>query len=89
MKYYLTEITTYNNGTADATGIYPYDDKDLAVANFHSKMGGAMKNANYASELLVVMSGSGELVKRDYWVRPVPTPEPEPTPEVVEQTEGE
>ena len=81
MKYYLTEITTYNNGTADAAGVYAYDDKDLAVANFHSKMGGAMKNANYASELLVVLSETGETIKREYWVRPVPTPEPEPTPE--------
>jgi len=85
MKYYLLEVTTYNNGTADAKGVYQYDDKDTAIANFHSKMGGAMKNENYASELVVVITESGETVKREYWVRPVPEPEPEP--EVIPEEE--
>lgn len=87
MKYYLIEITTYNNGTADAAGVYTYEDKDLAVANFHSKMGGAMKNENYASELLVVLSETGDTVKREYYVRPVPQPEPTPEPEEITEEE--
>lgn len=83
MKYYLIEITTYVDGTADAKGIYSYDSETDAVANFHSKMGGAMKNANYASELVQVISGSGKVIKpAEYWVRPIEvTPEPVVEPE--------
>ena len=76
--FYLVEITTYLNGTPDAKGIYSYDTETDAVANFHSKMGGAMKNNNYASELVQVISGSGQVIKTEYWVRPVVQPEPEP-----------
>ena len=72
MKYYLVEITTYmDETTPDAKGIYSYDSETDAVANFHSKMGGAMKNANYASELVQVISGSGQVIKTEYWVRPI------------------
>lgn len=84
MKYYLIEITTYVDDTPDSKGVYEYDDKDLAIANFHSKMGGAMKNDNYASELVQVISGSGQVVKTEYWVRPV-----EVKPVVPEETTEE
>ena len=47
-----------------------------AIANFHSKMGGAMKNEKYASELLMVVTSIGTVIKSEYWVRPtVPTEE--------------
>ena len=84
MKYYLIEITTYVDDTPDSKGVYEYDDKDLAIANFHSKMGGAMKNDNYASELVQVISGSGQVIKTEYWVRPV-----EVKPVVPEETTEE
>lgn len=77
MKYYLLEVTNYNDGTATAKGVYEYDDENTAVANFHSKMGGAMKNDKYASELLMVISNTGYVVKSEYYVRPIPMPEPE------------
>ena len=83
MKYYLIEITTYVDETADAKGIYSYDSETDAVANFHSKLGAAMKNSNYASELVQVISGSGKVIKpAEYWVRPIEvTPEPVVEPE--------
>ena len=85
MKYYLVEITTYMDETKDAYGTYPYDTKDLAIANFHSKMGGAMKNENYATELLTVFDSYGKVIKTEYFERPIPEPEPEET----ETPEGE
>lgn len=54
-----------------------YDDENTAVANFHSKMGGAMKNDKYASELLMVISNTGYVIENKYYVRPIPMPEPE------------
>ncbi len=78
---YLIEVTNYNDGTPVATGMYPYETEMEAIANFHSKMGGAMKNEKYASELLMVVTNTGAVVKSEYWVRPIETPEPTPEPE--------
>lgn len=86
MKYYLIEITTYVDETPDAKGIYSYDTETDAVANFHSKMGGAMKNANYASELVQVISGTGKVIKTEFWARPIEvTSEPVSPEETTEE----
>ena len=70
MKYYLIEVTTYVDGTPTAKAIYgAYSEKD-AVANFHSKLGGAMKNDNYATELVMVVSEQGAVIKSEYYVKP-------------------
>lgn len=75
---YLIEVTNYNDSTPVAKGMYEYKTEMEAIANFHSKMGGAMKNENYASELLMVVTNTGAVVKREYWVRPIEVPEPTP-----------
>ena len=76
--FYLVEITTYLNGTPDAKGIYSYNTRDEAVAAYHNKMSGAMRNENYGTELLTVFAENGATVLSDYWVRTVePSPEPE------------
>ncbi len=90
MKYFVTEFTK----TADKIekGIYEYDDMTLAVANFHSKMGAAMKNENYLAETLLVVNEIGEVLRSEYYAKPVvePEPEPEPEPDVEpEPNEGE
>ena len=79
--YYLIEVTNYNDGTDVSKGMYEYATEMEAIANFHSKMSGAMKNEKYASELLTVMTNTGTVVKSEYWVRPIEEPEPEPTEE--------
>lgn len=58
--------------------MYPYATEMEAIANLHSKMGGAMKNEKYASELLMILTNTGTVVKSEYWVRPI---------EAVEETE--
>lgn len=69
--FYLIEITTYVDGTPTAKGVYGYETQTEAVANFHSKMGGAMKNANYASELVMVINNVGAVIASDYFARTV------------------
>ena len=69
--YYLIEVTNYNDGTAEAKGMYSFETQDEAIANFHSKMGGAMKNEKYASELLMVVTNTGAVAKSEYWVRAI------------------
>ena len=78
MKYYVMEITTYNDGTAEAKGVYAYDTQDEAIANYHSKMGGAMKNAKYESELITVTAGKfpGKSFNAQVKIRSVAKPTP-------------
>ena len=77
MKFYVVEITTYNDGTADAKGVYEYEDEAKAMASYHKKMGGAMDNEKYETELIIVSNSIGGILKVDYFNRnPQPTPEP-------------
>lgn len=69
MKFYLIEITTYEDSTPLAKGIYEYNTKNEAVANFHTKLGGAMKNANYASEQLIVVGDNNEIIESALYVK--------------------
>ena len=68
--YYLIEVTEYVDGTPKAKGIYEYEDETLAVGNFHTKLGGAMKNENYASELVIVTDDKSNIIVKDVFVRP-------------------
>ena len=70
MKFFLIEITTYNDGKNDAKGVYDYATLDEAVANFHSKMGEAMKNETYASELLMIINSEGGVHKIEKYIKP-------------------
>lgn len=87
MKFYVVEITTYNDGTPDAKGVYEYEDLDdkaaetKAMASYHKKMGGAMDNEKYETELIIVSNSIGGILKVDYFNR---NPQPEPTPEPTE-----
>lgn len=67
--YKLIELTNYNDGTKPSQGIYTYDTQEEAVANFHTKLGGAMKNAIYESEMLLVIDITGAVIEHKYWVR--------------------
>lgn len=79
MKYYLIEITTKASKVEKA--IYEYASSEEAVANFHTKMGGAMKNTDYLAEMLQVIDERGGVVIYDYFARQTAEPEPEPEPE--------
>lgn len=67
--FYLIEVTNYNNGTAEAKAIYPYETEDEAISKWHSKMGGAMSNATYETELLIVINSVGAVIRSEYWQR--------------------
>ena len=77
MKYYVIEVTKYADGTADSKSIYTYSDENEAVATFHQKMGGAMKNANYAFELVQVINDYGVAIESKYFERKAETEEAE------------
>lgn len=76
-KYYVIEVTKYADGTADSKSIYAYDDEVSAVATFHQKMSGAMKNTNYAFELVQVINDYGVVIESKYFERKAKTEEAE------------
>lgn len=55
----VIEVTTYNDGTQTAQGIYSYEDDITAIATFHSKMGSAMKSAKVQTEMVMVITDKG------------------------------
>lgn len=75
MKYFLIEITK----TAEKIekGVYEYDDETAVIANFHSKMGSAMKNESYLAETLIAIKQDGTYLASEYFERKVVEPEAE------------
>lgn len=69
MYYLLLEVTTYNNNTPKSKGMYEYDTLEQATASFHKKMGGAMSNATYESELVKIITSDGIDCRTEYWER--------------------
>lgn len=80
--YYLIEVTTYVDETPKAKGMYDYETEIEALAKFHKKIGGAMENENYATELVMVSTEDGVVITKDYFVRPT---KKEPVEEPTEQ----
>ena len=73
MKYYIIEITKYNDGTKEAYGVYAKDSENEAVALFHQKLAGAMKATNVAFELCQVINDYGVVVKTEYYENTTPS----------------
>lgn len=69
MKYYVIEITKYNDGTKDAYGVYAKDSEMDAVQLFHQKLASAMKAENISFELCQVINDYGVVVKTEYFER--------------------
>lgn len=70
--YYLIEITTYNDGTAEAYGVYRKTTLDEATAAFHQKMAGAINNTRFQTELCIIIDGLGHTLRNEFWERPLP-----------------
>lgn len=87
--YYLIEVTTYVDETPKAKGIYEYETEVEALAKYHKKLGGAMDNANYATELVMVVAENGVLVATDYFERLIEPVEEEVTEQEETPSEGE
>lgn len=69
MKYYVIEITKYNDGTKDAYGVYAKDSENEAVALFHQKLASAMNAQKISFELVQVINEYGVISKSEYFQR--------------------
>ena len=69
MKYYVIEITKYNDGTKDAYGVYAKDSRDEALQLYHQKMASAMGSGKIALELIHVINDYGVVIESEYFER--------------------
>ena len=70
MKFYLIEVAEGDSKIA-GKAIYEYSTLDEAVANFHSKLGTAMKSDLFESELVMVINSEGGVHKSEKWAKAV------------------
>lgn len=66
--FYLVEIS---NGDPKIKGkaVYEYETRNEAVANFHSKLGTAMKSDLYTDDLVMVMDDWGSILECEKYVK--------------------
>lgn len=76
MKYFLIEIATGDNKIAGKS-IYEYETRNEALANFHSKLGTAMKSALYETEQILVINSANGIEASETYAKPVPEVEEE------------
>lgn len=72
--FYLIEIA-HGDSKIEGKGIYTYESQREAMANFHSKLGVAMKSDLYTSDVLVVINQMGDTIAKECYVAPQPTEE--------------
>jgi len=68
MKFYLIEIAE-GDSKISGKAIYEYATRDEAIANFHSKLGSAMKSELYTSEQILVLNSENGIEASEKWVR--------------------
>lgn len=75
--FHLIEITTYTNKETIDKAVYSYATQLEALGSFHKKMGGAMTNDTFKTEMLTVIAENGATLAHDYFVREVEAEEEE------------
>lgn len=60
-RYLLVEVSRISG--KNSQGLYAYDEEVPAVAAFHQKLAGAMKNETYEVETVMVVDEYGAMVK--------------------------
>lgn len=73
-KFYVIEITKYNDGTKDSYSVYAKDTENEALKVFHQKMAAALGSSAVAFELCQVINDYGVIFKSEYYIAPVEEP---------------
>lgn len=68
--FYLIEIATGDAKIA-ARSIFTYDNEKDAIANFHSRLGMAMKSDLYTTDLCMVIDENGTVLKREKYANSI------------------
>ena len=77
----LVDVKTTSEGEF-VPNVAKYDTVELVKANYHSKLGSAMKNKDTVRSIVLRgFNGKGESIIYGQYTNPEPTPEPTPEPE--------
>lgn len=68
--FYLIEVAD-GDEKIKGKGMYGYDSENEAVANYHAKIGIAMKSALYTEQTIVVLNRDGKTIARNHYVAPI------------------
>lgn len=66
--FYLVEVST-GDTKITAKAIYTFATETEAIANFHSKLGAAMKSDLFDTELCIVIDENGTVIKREKYIK--------------------
>lgn len=61
--FYVIEITTIEG--VNQKGVYEFTSLNDAIASFHSRMGGQMKNPDCEAELVMVIDANGAVYRSE------------------------
>lgn len=82
--FYVIEISKMKDSDKVGKSIYEYATQIEAVGTFHQKLGGAMRNEDFISDMLTVIDERGATIAHDYFLREI-----EPEEVVASDTEEE
>lgn len=69
--FYVVEISKKASEETESKSIYSYATSTEAVAIFHQKLGGAMKNEDFITEMVMVIDKQGAVITYEYFSREV------------------
>lgn len=76
MKFYVIEIAT-GDKKIEGKGIYEYESKEKALANYHKKLGIAMDSELYKTDLVMAIAGNGDVYATESFVNDKYAPQAE------------
>lgn len=65
-KYFLMEVSDGDPSIA-GVGVYKYDTLNEATANFHTKLGNAMKSDKFTYEMVTIVNSYGKLLMSEVY----------------------
>jgi hypothetical protein len=71
MEYLVLLYVTYNDGKATKKAIYTYATETEAIGNYHTQVGGAMKDETVKHIMAKALNTDGGIYEECTWNRPV------------------
>lgn len=69
-EFYLFEVAD-GDSKIKGKGVYDYATENEAIANYHAKIGVAMKSELYTEQTIVVLNREGKTIARNHYIAPV------------------
>lgn len=68
MNYYVMRIKYLKDGTVKKSEVMEYDNRQAALAKYHSNMGADMADTTLKGSMCTVINGMGGQEVSNYWM---------------------